>query len=99
VPFGTFRLHGAQKTGQGWAQTQSLTDTAAKLVAQARHLPEDIRQSIVADLRAYERDYWLDTGPLARLGLPQRVVLPLRDVQASVRRHAVHFVRGREQGR
>ena len=52
-----------------------------------------MRQSLVADLRAYERDYWLETGPLARLGLPQGVVLPLRDMQASLRRRAAHFVR------
>ena len=75
VRFGMFRIHSAQKTGQDWAQTQSLIDTAVKLVARAPDLSEPARDSIVADLRAYEREYWLDSGPLARLGLPEGVVL------------------------
>jgi glycosyltransferase involved in cell wall biosynthesis len=93
IRFGTFRLHGAQKTGQGWAQTQALADTAVKLVAQADHMPQAIRERMVADVRAYERDYWLATGWLARLRLPERVVLPLRDIHASLRRRAANFVR------
>jgi len=93
IPFAMFRLHGQQKTGQGWAQTQSLIQTAEKLVGQAHELPEQERQRLVADLHAYERDYWRATGPLARLGLPPRIVLPLREVQANWRRRAVQLVR------
>ena len=93
IPFGMFRLHDQQKTGQDWAHTQSLIKTAVKLVDQAHGLPEQERQHLVADLHAYERDYWRDTGPLARLGLPPGVVLPLREVHASLRRRAVQFVR------
>jgi hypothetical protein len=88
IRFGVFRVHREQKTGQSWVQTQSLVDTAVKLVEQASDLPETTRGSLVADLRAYEREYWLDTGPLARLGLPESVVVPLRDIQASLRRRA-----------
>jgi glycosyltransferase involved in cell wall biosynthesis len=93
IPFGKFRLHGAQKTGQGWAQTQALTNTAVKLVTQSPDMSESLRQTLIADLRAYERDYWLETGVLARLGLPERVVLPLRDIHATLRRRAADFVR------
>jgi glycosyltransferase involved in cell wall biosynthesis len=93
ISFGAFRLHGEQKTGHGWAMTQSLINTAVKLVGQAHDIPEHVRLRLVADLRAYEREYWLDTGPLARLRLPQGVVLPLRDMHASWRRRAVEFVR------
>ncbi len=93
IPFAMFRLHDQQKTGQDWAQTQSLIKTAVKLVDQAHDLPEQERQRLVADLHAYERDYWRDTGPLARLGLPPGVVLPLREVHARWRRRAVQFVR------
>jgi glycosyltransferase involved in cell wall biosynthesis len=92
IRFAMFRLHSEQKTGQSWATTQSLTDTAAKLVARAHHIPEEVRESIVADLRSYEREYWLATGPLARAGLPPGLVLPLRDLCAGLRRHAVHLV-------
>jgi glycosyltransferase involved in cell wall biosynthesis len=93
IPFAMFRLHGQQKTAQGWAQTQSLIKTAAKLVDQAKNLPEQERRHLVAELQAYERDYWRDTGLLARLGLPPDVVLPLREVYASWRRRAAQLVR------
>ena len=93
VPFAIFRVHGRQKTGQGWATTQSLIATATKLAMEARNLPEATRAEIIADLRAYERDYWHGTGPLARLGLPEGIVLPLRELQAGVRRRAVDLLR------
>ncbi|MEP7308716.1 MAG: glycosyltransferase family 2 protein [Acidobacteriota bacterium] len=93
IPFAMFRLHEQQKTGQDWAQTQSLIKTAVKLMDQARDLPEQRRQPLVADLHSYERDYWRDTGPLARLGLPPRVVLPLREFHTSWRRRTVQLVR------
>jgi hypothetical protein len=88
IPFAIFRVHGAQKTGQDWAQTQSLVTTATRLAAQAPHLSDATRREIVADLVSYQRDYWRDSGPLARLGLPERVVLSLRGSQAACRRRA-----------
>jgi len=91
VPFGMFRLHGDQKTGLGWATTQSLINTAVSLVARAPHLSEGARQRMVADLHAYRHEYWLNTGPLARLGLPESVVLPLRQTHARLRRRAAGF--------
>ena len=54
IPFAMFRLHDQQKTGQDWAQTQSLIKTAVKLVDQAPDLPEQRRQRLVADLHAYD---------------------------------------------
>jgi glycosyltransferase involved in cell wall biosynthesis len=88
-----FRLHDQQKTGHGWATTQALVRTAEKLVSQAQSLPDGVRRRIVSDLQAYEREYWRNTGPLARLGLPPSVVLPLRDMNASLRCHAAQFLR------
>jgi hypothetical protein len=93
IPFARFRIHGQQKTGQGWATTQSLIDTAVKLVERAQMLPQDLRQSLIADLRAYERECWLRTGPLARAGLPPALVLQLRDLRAGFRKQAKHLVR------
>jgi glycosyltransferase involved in cell wall biosynthesis len=99
IPFARFRIHGDQKTGQGWAMTLSLVGTAVKLVGQAPHLPEKDRQIIVAELAAYEREYWLNTGPLARARLPQRVVLPLRGFYAGLRRRAARLLgRGSRRG-
>jgi glycosyl transferase family 2 len=92
IPFGVFRRHGEQKTAQSWSITQSLTATAEALV-EASHLPAETRRRIILDLRAYDRDYWLSTGPLARMGLPQRAVLPIREAHARLRRRAVKLLR------
>ena len=93
IPFGMFRLHSAQKTGQGWAQTQSLIDDRREAGrAGARIFPNTVRQTIVADLHAYERDYWRETGSLARLGLPERVV-------AAAARHARQLAAARGASR
>lgn len=93
IPFGVFRHHGEQKTSQTWATTRSLTATAAELVAQASHLPDEMRERIIADLRAYDREYWLGTGPLARIGMPETVVLAIREVQARLQRRAMKLLR------
>jgi glycosyltransferase involved in cell wall biosynthesis len=98
IPFGMFRVHDQQKTAHGWATTQSLIATAVNLVAQARDIPESLRDEVVADLYAHERDYWRETGRLARLGLPERVVCALRDMHASLRRSARHLFPAHNQG-
>jgi len=92
IPFGAFRVHDEQKTAQGWATTQSLIASALNLVAEAQDLPNRLRDEIVADLYAHKREYWRRTGRLARLGLPQRLVLALRDTHASVRRGATNLI-------
>jgi GT2 family glycosyltransferase len=93
IPFGMFRVHDAQKTAQGWATTQSLIETAVSLVSEAPDMPEAVRDQIVADLYAHQREYWRETGRLARLGLPEALVLALRDVHANLRRRAMSLVR------
>jgi len=94
ILFAMFRLHEQQKTGQAWAQTQSLVETALQLLEQARDLTAQERQHLAADLRAYELDYWRRTGPLARLGLAPSVVLALREKHAALRRRAAQLIRG-----
>jgi glycosyltransferase involved in cell wall biosynthesis len=93
IPFAMFRLHGQQKTGQGWTTTRSLVATAVNLAEQARDMPDGTRDAIIADLYAYERDYWRDTGLLARLGLPERIVTPLRNMRATLHRRASNLLR------
>jgi hypothetical protein len=94
IPFAMFRQYSDQKTAAGWATTRSLVQTAVNLVGRAHGLPEAERRALVADLREYEREYWRDTGPLARLGLPPDTVLSLRDVRDGLRRRAAQVIRG-----
>lgn len=93
IRFGVFRVHGDQKTSQGWATTQSLIATASKLATEAAGLDGRIRGEILADLLAYKLDYWRESGPLARLGLPEGLVLSLRDFRAVLRRRAIGVLR------
>jgi glycosyltransferase involved in cell wall biosynthesis len=93
VRVGMFRLHGAQKTGQDWLQTQSLVASALRLAGGAPQLPAATRREIADDLEAYLRDYWRNSGPLARAGLPEGIVLSLRDMQTKWRRRASRFRR------
>lgn len=92
IPFGIFRLHEAQKTGQAWVTTQALIATATDLVNQAPALPADVKQSLTEDLQAYLSDYWRRTGWLAQLGLPPGIVTQLRDRRAALRRRLATLV-------
>jgi glycosyltransferase involved in cell wall biosynthesis len=93
IPFGIFRLHAAQKTGQAWTATQALVAAAASLVSSAPHLTAADRERFAAELQAYERDYWRGTGPLARIGLPPGAVLRLRSWREGLRHGAGRLVR------
>jgi GT2 family glycosyltransferase len=93
IPFGMFRLHHDQKTHDSWRQTESLIATAAKLVAHAHTLTDETRQAILADLRAYERKCWWHTGRLARLGLPPRLVMRVRELRAAIEHRVIRLVR------
>jgi glycosyltransferase involved in cell wall biosynthesis len=88
IQFGMFRKHGNQKTHDMLRQTRSLIETAAKLVQQAEILPRETTKEILEDLRLYLKDYesddWKGSGRLAKLGLPQSLVVPLRRLRALV---------------
>ena len=84
IPFGMFRVHAAQKTHDGWKQTQSLLDTATRLVERATSVTEETRRAILEDLRAYEAVCWARSGRLARLGLPRPLVTRLRQWRTAV---------------
>jgi hypothetical protein len=81
VPVGIFRIHGQQKTNDGWRTTQSLITTATRLLPLAKDLSDETRREILADLEAYEHECWRRTGRLARLGLPRRLVTRLRTLR------------------
>lgn len=90
IPFGMARRHPYQKTADGWRQTQSLLDTAIKLVSLTDCLSEETRDDILADLDAYydsyRKSYWRNSGRLARLGLPPNIVIPIRNLRAGLQK-------------
>ena len=91
LPIGMFRVHPAQKTYDGWRQTESLIATASRLVARAHTVPAETRQQMLADLQAYEADCWRRSGRLARFGLPRDVVMRVRAWRAALARHVHRF--------
>lgn len=93
IPFGIFRVHGSQKTGQGWTTTKSLVAVAEQLVGLARHLPPEEQATLLAGLHAYRRDYWRETGPLARIGFSEDLVLGIREVNARMRHRVGRHVK------
>jgi len=82
IPFGMSRQHHKQKTRARWQATQSLVATATKLLTQANCFSDETRDEILTDLTTYLKDFWRDTGGLARIGLPPYIVMPLRDLRA-----------------
>ncbi len=85
IPFGMFREHQEQKTYDTLRQTQSLVETAAALTRRANCLSEELKSEILAELEAYHcafrKSHWRGTGRLARIGLPPRVVNPVRELR------------------
>jgi len=82
IPFGVFRRHEAQKTGEILKQTMSTLDVAEALLGMATRLDLTTKREISAELRRYRDEYpgiaWRGTGRLARLGLPRPIVNGIR---------------------
>jgi glycosyltransferase involved in cell wall biosynthesis len=87
IPFGMFRIHPEQKTHDLLPITESLLETAAKLIRLADCFSEQTKRDLLADLDAYwvkyQRDYWRGTGRLARIGLPRSLVTWLRSLKTA----------------
>ena len=85
IPFGMFREHHAQKTHDMLLQTQSLVETAANLTKRTDSFSEKTKCEILAELDAYHlafrKAYWRGTGRLAKIGLPPRIVNPIRNLR------------------
>jgi hypothetical protein len=81
VPGGMFRHHLDQKTADMLKQTESLVLSAKGLLEQSS-LPDALKKEIRQDLDRYWAGYpkqlWMQSGRLAKFGLPSAVVLPLR---------------------
>ena len=80
-----FREHPEQKIHDALRTTESLLETAAKLVRLADCFSEETKRELLADLDAYkvnyQKDYWRGTGRLARIGLPREIVIQLRSLK------------------
>ena len=88
VQFGMFREHSEQKTHNVLQVTESLLSTAAKLAITADCLSEDKKKEIIAEINsystAYMNDYWRGSGRLAKIGLPPRIVTPIRRLRSRI---------------
>jgi glycosyltransferase involved in cell wall biosynthesis len=88
VDFAMFRVQPNQKTQDGMIFARSLVESAKKLVYQAETLSENFKQTLLAELDAFEaaypEEYWRTTGRLARIGLPRGVVTRLRSLRAAL---------------
>jgi glycosyltransferase involved in cell wall biosynthesis len=89
IPFGMFREHRQQKTQDVLGQTRALLDTAAKLVRLADCFSAETKRAILAELDEYfdeyKKNYWRGTGRLAKIGLPRRIVNPIRNLKTRLR--------------
>jgi glycosyltransferase involved in cell wall biosynthesis len=90
IPVGIFRCHEAQKTHNLLKQTNALLDAAEALIRQPNPLPTQLRLELLQDLHDYRADYpaklWKESGRLARLGLPESIVMPLRKLKGTLKR-------------
>jgi glycosyltransferase involved in cell wall biosynthesis len=92
IPFGMFRRHPDQKANNGLRVAESVLSTATQLARVAGFFSEETRKEILADLKAYKKqypkDYWRGTGRLAKIGLPSIIVNPIRRVRAKLQKDA-----------
>src|SRR5262245_18862148 len=90
IDFAMFRRHSDQKTQNGLAFTESLVESAKKLICRAAFFSEKFKHALLADLdayfEAYPSEYWRATGRLARLGLPRPIVTVLRSLTGTFHR-------------
>lgn len=88
VPFGMFRQQPDQKTRDRIETTNSMVDSALKLLNKASDIPAETREALRADLLAYREDYpdlmWRNSGRLARLGVPRSIGMRIRSLKARV---------------
>jgi hypothetical protein len=90
IPFGMFREHPEQKTHDPVRITTSLLKAAAGLVQHANCFTAVKTAELLSDLdkyaTTYRKDYWKGTGRLARLGLPPKIVMPIRNLKAACKK-------------
>lgn len=81
IEIGMFRRHDAQKTADWWRTVRSLVRNAVQLVEAHPGWSRQKKEKYVRRLKKYEKDVWYSTGILARTGLPEPLVLWLRDLR------------------
>jgi glycosyltransferase involved in cell wall biosynthesis len=100
IDFAMFRVQPNQKTQDGLTLARSLVESAKELVHQAAAFSPDVKQTILAELDAFEaaypHEYWRATGRLARIGLPRGIVTPLRHLRAALNTQMQVLLRDKE---
>jgi glycosyltransferase involved in cell wall biosynthesis len=101
IPFGFFRWHDGQKSQSSVTHNESMFDAAEALLARAGVLSKEMRQTLLADLLEYRKEYpervWRQSGRLARTGLPRSIVIPIRYLKQRVEKTFGSFRPGKYQ--
>jgi hypothetical protein len=96
IPFGMFRKHGNQKTADTIQTTDSLIDSALKLLSQAHDISPEVGQDLRASLLAYRAEYpelaWRNSGRLARMGMPRSMVSRIRSLKQRLKAMIMEMV-------
>jgi len=86
IDVGMFRQHMDQKTAQGWKLQPDLVQVAHRLVDRCEEWSEEGKQSLHDELQTHLNQSWKETGPLARTGLPEGIVLWIRQLHEKWKR-------------
>jgi glycosyltransferase involved in cell wall biosynthesis len=78
IDVGMFRQHMNQKTARGWEFQPSIVQTAHQLVDRCEEWSEKKKRRLHVKLQNRLDHLWKETGPLARAGLPEGLVLVIR---------------------
>ena len=79
IPIGIARQQINQKTANRWKNTEALIDRASQLICHEEKFSEETKRKLLKELENYKQDYWRRTGLLAKMGMPPKIVLPVRN--------------------
>jgi glycosyltransferase involved in cell wall biosynthesis len=98
VPFGMHRRHADQKSNDLSRSTEALKPVTKRLLERANSLSKEekdmIREELDAYFAAYPEIQWRESGRLARLGLPKRVVTGIRQGRRTLEKTLGYLVGG-----
>ena len=91
VDVGMFRQHAEQKTARRWHSEKSIVRVAHRLIDQCETWSPEEKQALHNQTQEYLDDVWRETGPLARMGLPEGIVLKLRRLHERWKRLRIYL--------
>ncbi|WP_240331708.1 hypothetical protein [Salinibacter ruber] len=75
---GMFRQHADQKTARRWNSEKSIVRVAHRLIDRSERWTNEEKEDLHGNVQDYLDQVWRETGPLARKGLPEWLVLRIR---------------------